>query len=140
MATALDFAWRGWPFLAGTFLSGLLFYPYFGMLLGYNISIRPGAAKRSIRSFRFRMRTLMIMVAYFGILCGLGTVILRYSRLAQQHHWKALNARTMMDVYRTLVERNRADLKRADLKRADNAKELRAGRIPDGICPPRKTF
>ena len=135
VATALDFAWRGWPFLAGTFLSGLLLYPYFGMLLGYNISIRPGAAKPSIRNFRFRMGTLMILVAYLGILCGLGTVALRYSRLAEQHHFKALNVCTMMAVYRTLVERNRADL-----KRADNARELCAGRIPDGISPSQKNF
>jgi hypothetical protein len=135
VATALDFAWRGWPFLAGTFVGGLLFYPYFGMLLGFNLSLRPGAAKPSIRNFRFRMGTLMILVAYFGIVCGLGTVASRYSGLALQYHMKALNARTMLDVFQGL-----ADGSRADLKRADNAKELRTGRIPDGILPVQRNF
>ncbi len=135
LASALDFASRGWPFLAGTFIGTMLFYPYMGMLLGHNFALRPGDSKPSIRNFRFRMRTLMVLVAYVGVLFGLGTVASRYSRLAQQYHFKALGSRTMIDVFQTQVQKARADL-----KRADNAKELRAGRIPDGLLPSQKAF
>ena len=135
LATALDFAWRGWPFLAGTFVTGLLFYPYIGMIFGFNFSLRPGDPKPSIRNFRFRMQTLMILVTYLGILCGLGIVASRYSAVAIQYQAKALNSQTMVDVFQTVLERARADL-----KRAERAKELRAGRIPDGLLPTQQAF
>ncbi len=45
LAAVLDFDWRGWPFLLGTLIGGLLFCPYMGMLLGYNLSLRPGDPK-----------------------------------------------------------------------------------------------
>ena len=134
-ATALELAWRGWPFLAATFIGGLIFYPYMGILLGYNLSLRPGDSKPSIRSFRFRMSTLMVLVAYFGVLCGLGTVASRYSSLALKYRASALNARTMIDVFQTQLDRAHVDL-----KRADSAKELRAGRIPDGLLPSQIAF
>ncbi len=135
LATALEFPWRGWPFLASTFVTGLLFYPYIGMILGHNFSLRPGDPKPSIRNFRFRMQTLMILVTYLGIVCGLGTVASRYSAAARQFQAKALNSQTMVDVFQTVLERARADL-----KRAENAKELRAGRIPDGLLPAQQAF
>jgi hypothetical protein len=135
LGTALDFPWRGPPFLAGAFISGMVMYPYFGMLLGFNMSLRPGGPKPSIRNFRFRVGTLMILVAYVGILCGLGSVASRYSRLAQQYRANALSSRTLADVFQGLLEKNQSDL-----KRAENARELRAGRIPDGLLPRQKTF
>ena len=135
LATALDFAWRGWPFLAGTFVTGLLFYPYIGMIFGFNFSLRPGDPKPSIRNFRFRMQTLMILVTYLGILCGLGTVASRYSTVAIQYQAKALNSQTMVDVFQTVLERARADL-----KRAERAKELRADASPTACSPPSKRF
>jgi hypothetical protein len=104
-------------------------------LLGFNMSLRPGGPKPSIRNFRFRVGTLMILVAYVGILCGLGSVASRYSRLAQQYRANALSSRTLADVFQGLLEKNQSDL-----KRAENARELRAGRIPDGLLPRQKTF
>jgi hypothetical protein len=77
----------------------------------------------------------MILVAYVAILCGLGTVASRYSSLAQHYRANALNSRTLLDVFRNLL-----DKARAELKRADSAKELRAGRIPDGLLPSQKVF
>jgi hypothetical protein len=135
LATALDFASRGWPFLAGTFIGSMLFYPYMGMLLGHNFALRPGDSKPSIRNFRFRMRTSMVLVAYVGVLFGLGTVASRHSNLAQRYHFKALGSKTMIDVFQTQVQKARADL-----ERADSAKELRAGRIPDALLPSQKVF
>ena len=41
----------------------------------------------------------------------------------------------MLEVFQNLLDRARADL-----KRADDAKELRAGHIPDGLLPAQKTF
>ena len=135
LATALDFIWRGWPSVGASFVISQLLYPYMGIGLGFNLGLRPGDAKPSIRNFRFRMRTLMILVAYFGILFGLGTVLSRYSGLAWQYHVKAVGDRAMADVYQTQIEKARADL-----ERAENATELRAGRIPDGLLPSQKDF
>jgi hypothetical protein len=135
LATALEFAWRGWPFLARTFIMGLLVYPYLGLLLGFNLGLRPGDPPPSIRNFRFRMRTLMILVAYFGILCGLGTVASRMSGLALRYRANALNSQTLAGVFQGLIEKSRAEL-----KRAESAKELRAGRIPDGLLPSQKAY
>ena len=93
VATALDFAWRGWPFLSGTFISGMLMYPYCGMGLAFNMSLRPGDSKPSIRHFRVTIGTLMVLVAHFGLLCGVGTVLSRFSQVAQRYHANALNSR-----------------------------------------------
>jgi hypothetical protein len=135
LAAGLDYAWRGWPFLAATLVGGLLWCPYMGLLLGYNLSLRPGASKPSIRNMRFRMRTLMIMVAYAAILFGLGSQVSRYSQLANQYLAKAMNARQMIVVFQGELDKSRADV-----KRADNAKALRARRIPDGLLPSQKDF
>jgi len=135
VATALDFAWRGWPFLAGTLIVGPLLYPCLGMLVGYSIGLRPGDPKPSIGNFRFRMRTLMILVAYVALLLGLGSEAGRYSGVAWQYYAKALNSRTMVEVFQRQVQQNRVDL-----KRADNAQELRSGRIPHGLLPSQKAF
>ncbi len=135
VTTALDFGWRGWPSVGATFVTSQLLYPYMGMGLGFNMGLRPGDAKPSIRNFRFRMRTLMILVAYFGILFGLGTVLSRYSGLAWQYHMKAVGDRAMVDVYQTQIGKAQADL-----ERAETAKELRAGRIPDGLLPAQIAF
>ncbi|SIO43098.1 hypothetical protein SAMN05444166_4661 [Singulisphaera sp. GP187] len=135
MATALDFVWRGWPFLAETLIPTLLWWPYLGLLFGYSMSLQPGASKPSIRNFRFRMRTVMILVAYVALLFGLGTQSARYSGLARIYHEKDRAARAMVDFFQSQIEKSRVDL-----KRADNAKELIAGRIPDGLDPSQKVF
>jgi hypothetical protein len=89
--------------------------------------------ERSVLQFRTRM--LMGLVAYVAVLCGLGSQLGGYSSLAMLYHSRALNARSMVGVFQDLAEKNRANL-----KRADNAKDLRAGRIPDGISGSQKTF
>ncbi|WP_154673906.1 hypothetical protein [Singulisphaera acidiphila] len=135
LATAFDFVWRGWPFLAETLIPALLWWPYLGLLIGYSVSLQPGAPKPSIRNIRFRMRTLMILVAYVALLFGFGTQSARYSGMARIYHEKGRSARTMVDFFQSQVEKSRADLKRTDA-----AKELRAGRIPDRLLPSQKEF
>jgi len=134
-AAVLDFAWRGWPFLSLTLIGGLLFWPYISVLIGYNLSLRPGGPKPSIKNFRFRLQTLMVIVAYVALLCGIGSQVGRYSKLAMLYHTRALSARSMVNVFQGLAETNRVNL-----KRVDNANALRAGRIPDGISPAQKAF
>jgi hypothetical protein len=135
LATPLEFTWRGWPFVFASLTGGMLLYPYFGMFIGYNVSLRPGGPKPSIRIFRFRVGTLMILVAYVAVLCGVGTLASRYSRLAAQYRAKALYASTVVDVFEGLLT-----TAQADVKRSEDAKELRTGRIPDGIEPGQKAF
>jgi hypothetical protein len=135
VATALDFAWRGWPFLAPTLIIALLLYPYVGVLIGFNLGLRQGDPKPSIRHLRFRMRTLMILVAYVALLLGLGSEAARVSGAARQCHAKALTAQAMIDVFRGLLEKSLVDL-----ARRKNAEELRQGRIPAGLLPSQKDF
>jgi hypothetical protein len=77
----------------------------------------------------------MIVVAYVALLFGLGTQATRYSRLASLYQVKAANARALVDVFQLQAEKMSADL-----RRAENARELRAGRIPDGLLSAQKEF
>ena len=54
----------------------------------------------------------MILVAYVAILCGLGNLTSRYSRLALRYHANSLQSGTMVDVFQGLIEKERANLKR----------------------------
>jgi hypothetical protein len=135
VTTALDFLWRGWPFLDRTLIPGLIFFPYFGALLGFNLSLRPGDPKPSLRDIRFRTRTWMLLIAHLGLVLGLGTEAVRASRTAAQYDWKCANAERMVEVFGQLRDRTQRDV-----KRRANADALRRGQIPDAILPSQKTF
>ena len=86
LATALDFAWRGWPFLTGMVVSSLISYPWLGLFLGYYFSLRQGDPRPSTRDLRLRTRTLMMIIAYIAILFGIATEATRYGGPAQRYH------------------------------------------------------
>ncbi|APW60305.1 hypothetical protein [Paludisphaera borealis] len=134
-ASALDFAWRGWPYVSEMLLFSLFFFPYFGALLGLNLSLKPGDPKPSIRNLRFRMRTLMILTAYLAICLAVAVQTSRVSGAAKIYHFKARNAVTTGGVFQGIL-----DQQIADLGRKRNAEELRAGRIPEGILQSQKDF
>jgi hypothetical protein len=106
VGAVLDFAWRGWPYVAWLLIHSLIVYPVGGMWGGYVLSLRPGDPKPSIRNFRFRMRTLMILVAYVALVFGLGKQATRYSVLASQYRSKVLAAQAIVDVLERQAQLN----------------------------------
>ncbi|MDR3617779.1 MAG: magnesium transporter [Paludisphaera borealis] len=135
MASVLDFAWRGWPYVSEMLGLSLFLFPYFGAILGFNMGSRPGDPKPSLRDIRFRMRTLMILTAYFAICLAVAVQTSRVSGAAKIYHFKARDAVTTAGVFQGIL-----DQQIADLGRKRNAEELRAGRIPEGIDKSQKDF
>jgi hypothetical protein len=121
---ALDFIWRGWPFLGWTLIFGLVAYPFMGMCLGYNLSLRPGDPKPTVGNLQFRTQGLMILVAYVALLFGLGTQATRYGMLASQYQQKALIARSVVDALQLHAE--------LEGKSTEAYKRDRYGRSADG--------
>src|SRR5262249_49745101 len=95
----------------------------------------PGDPTPSIKRFRLRTRTLAILVAYIALVLGLGIQATRWSVRAQQYQAKAASAVALAHFYQRQVARLEADL-----QPAENARELRAGRIPDGLLTAQKEF
>jgi hypothetical protein len=135
VASVLDFAWRGWPFLSETLMSSLFFFPYCGALIGLNLGMRPGDPKPSLRNLRFRTRTLMILTAYAAFWLWLVVSTSRASGAARLYHSKSRGAQMTMPVFQKLL-----DDAVKDMGRKKNAEELRAGRIPDGLTASQKEF
>lgn len=133
--SALDFAWRGWPYLSETLGSSLFFGPCFGALIGFNLGLRPGDPKPSVRAIRFGLRTLMILTAYLGFCLALVVRTSGISGAARLYLAKSQSARETKAVYQKIL-----DQCLEDAKRTTNAEELRAGRIPDGLFASQKEF
>lgn len=133
--SALDFAWRGWPYLSGTLGSSLFFGPYFGACLGFNQGLRPGDPRPSRRDLRFNMRTLMILTAYLAVWLALVVRTSGISGAARTYLIKSQSAREMTSVFQKILDESIAEA-----KRSRNADELRAGRIPDGLDASQKDF
>lgn len=134
-ASALDFTWRGWPYLSEMLNSSLFFGPCFGAFLGFNLGLRAGDPKPSTRDVRFRMRTLMILTAYAALWLFLVVRTSGVSGAARKYHNMAQSARETAKVYQTVL-----DKEVEDSRRTANAEALRAGRIPDGLLDSQKEF
>ena len=72
LATILEVAWRGWSFLDVTLIPAQLTYPWFCTSAGLNLGLRLGHPRPSIRRLRVSLRTLIVRVAYAGLIFGLG--------------------------------------------------------------------
>lgn len=132
---ALDFLWRGWPFLSDSLGMGLFLGPYLGSLMGLNLGLRRGDPKPSLRDFRLRMSTVMILTAYLAFWMGLVMQTRQLTSAAKTSWNKYLNARDTGGVFQKLL-----DQEIAKAKRSRNAEALRAGRIPEGLAPKQITF
>lgn len=125
---ALDFTWRGWPYLGDALGMGMFLGPYFGALMGLNLGLRPGDPKPSLRDFRLRMSTVMILTAYLAFWLGLVVQTRQLASAAKTSWNQHLNARDTGAVFQNLL-----DQQVQQAGRAKNAEALRAGRIPDGL-------
>jgi hypothetical protein len=136
VSTLLDLAWRGWFILPFQLILNLLLFPYFGVLLGFNLSHVPGAPKWSWRFLRFNMRTMMMVVAYVALLFGLGVVTGRIGGIARRYHQQYVNANQMVDVFGGILRKEQAQAP----VRLRNAELLREGAIPADIMQGQKDF
>lgn len=132
---ALDFAWRGWPYLWETLGFDLFFFPYFGALIGLNLGLRPGDPKPSPRNLRVGLRTLMILTAYLGVCLALMVRTSGISGAARVYLSKSQGAREMEALYQKILDQSIAEA-----GRIRNAEELRSGRIPEGLLASQKEF
>lgn len=136
VSTLLDLAWRGWFILPFQLILNLLIFPYFGVLLGFNLSRVPGEPKWSWRFLRFNMRTMMVVVAYVALLFGLGVVTGRIGGAARRYYQQYLNAKQMVDVFDGVLRKEQV---KAPV-RLRNAELLRDGVIPADIMQGQKDF
>jgi len=134
-AGLLDFLWRGWPYLTLTLVTGLVYGPIIGSMIGYNLGLRRGDPAPSLRNLRFSTRGMLILVAYCGLVLGVGTMFAKYSRAAAQAQSKATSSRFMIQTFEQLC-----DKQRAELIRDERAQALRQGQIPDGLLPIQTKF
>jgi hypothetical protein len=136
VSTLVDLAWRGWFILPEQLVLNLVLFPYFGTLLGFNLSRVPGEPKWSWRFFRFNMRTMMVVVAYVALLFGLGVESGRIGRSAKQYHQQYVNAKEMVNVFGGVLRKEQAQ---API-RLRSAERLRNGEIPAEIMQGQKDF
>ncbi len=135
IATAADFAWRGWMALAGLPLIHLLLFPYFAVLLAFNLSRTPGE-RFSLPRVRFTIGMLMILIAYLAVWFGVAVEGNRLGGAALRYHTQMISARDQAVLFREIARKNASE----GPVRRKNAQQLRAGRIPDGILEGQKTF
>jgi len=136
VATSIDLACQGWFILPDRLVLTLLLFPYFGVLLSFNLSRVAGEPKWSWRFMRFNMRTMMVVVAYLALLFGLGVVTGRVGRSAQRYHQQYVNAREMVKFLGGLLRKDQAQAP----VRLRNAERLRRGAIPADITQGQKDF
>ena len=136
LATILEVAWRGWSFLDVTLIPALFIYPWFCASAGLNVGLRLGHPRPSIRRLRVGLRTLMVLVAYVGLMFGLGMGAVRLSRNARHFHEMSISEQWIGDDFEIQAQKYLADLG----LRKKNADELRHGRIPEELQDEHKTF
>jgi hypothetical protein len=136
VSTLIDLAWRGWFILPDQLILNLLLFPYFGVVLSFNLSRVPGEPKWSWRFMRFNMRTMMIVVAYFALLFGLGVVAGRSGSSAKRYHQQYVNAKQMVDVFGGILRKEQVQAP----VRLRNAERLRELAIPADILQGQKDF
>jgi hypothetical protein len=121
--------------LAGQATFNLLFFPYFCVLLAFNLS-REAGEKLSLRRPRLNIGTIMVLIAYLGLLFGVAVEGNRIGGAAQRYHQQRISAAEQSGLFRGLALKGAAE---APVRR-NNARELRAGKIPDKILEDQKTF
>jgi hypothetical protein len=115
----------------------LISAPYLGVITGLFGLIR--TRRRGPRVWnlpQFRIRTLMVVVAYLALLFVGGISSHRLSMITLQYHLKANSSANLSNIYRELGLQSEADAK----LRRENVAGLRAGEIPVGLMPTQLEF
>jgi hypothetical protein len=136
LATILEVAWRGWSYLDATLIPAMIIYPWFCAAEGRHLGLRLEHPRPPIRRLRVSVRTLMVLVAYVGLMLGLGMWAVRLSRNARHFHEMSLSEQSIGDGFEIQAQKYLADVG----LRTKNADELRHGRIPEELEDEHKTF
>lgn len=136
IATAVHVAIVGYHILPIQPLSNLVIFPYVGLLIGLNRYRARYVGTWRWKRPQIRTGTLMLVVAYFALLFGLGVWTDKLGSMARQHYQKYYASRSMVEIYGKLGQKSLAEV---ELRRR-NLEQFREGKIPDGLLPIQKDF
>ncbi len=136
IATVLELLWRGWWILPGAVVLNLILYPFLGLVVGLRLSRGAGEPRWSRRFMRFNMRTMLLLIAYLSLVCGVGVVAARIGVPAHRYFQQHLQASGIADVLRTQLPKSQAQV----VIRFRRASQLRKGTIPAEITQGQKDF
>ena len=137
--SAAQVAFQGYHTLPYQLLFNLTWTPLICLILCYNQGRprRGGWPRWSwLRPPRIHTWTLMVLVAYLAILCGLGVGTRRIGDSARAYYLRYVSANSLAEVYRRI---GGTAVRDAEKERA-NIAGLRAGKVPDGLMPVEADF
>ena len=118
----------------------LVFYltwlPPLYLILARRMARPRGTGRPKWRFPRFRTQTLMIIIAYVALLCGLSVRLVPLGARSGQYRQKWSSADSMARVYRPMARNAAAE---AGLKR-QSIEQLRVGKIPESLSPGQRVF
>jgi hypothetical protein len=124
----------GWWLLPQLLLYSTLF-PAFGVWAAARFRRNEHDGARP-RKFRPTTGTLMLLVAYFGWLCGIGTLSLRLVPLSEAYRNKALRSESFAANYNVFLAKFEPKVK----ARRESYETLKGGKIPGGLEQGQKDF
>jgi hypothetical protein len=137
---AVRVAMVGWRILPYELIFDLIWSPILGAEMGMGLGYRRHPASREERRLwkrpRFRMLTMMILVAYVALLFGAGVSTAPIGDAARRYSQKYQTSLDLMAQFRELAKKAEAESGQL----LSTAAELRSGRIPDGLHPSQKEF
>jgi hypothetical protein len=140
VVTAVRVAWQGWRILPYMLISDLIWAPIIGAQMGIGFGYwrhpDPRKGRRFWRRPRFRMLTMMILIAYIALLFGMGVSTAPIGEAARNYEQRYLLSAGVMEVYRGAAAKYSAQVR----QKLAAAAELRSGRIPDDLAPSQKAF
>ena len=136
IATVQTIARYSYDTLPIPLIYNLIWAPTLGLILGRRFG-RIGRPQRwTWRSWQLRTHTLMLVVAYIGVLCGLGVATHRVGQSARQFNKKYVKSSQLVTAYRPLGEK----LARDAIKQRDVSAQLRAGKNPTTLISGQREF
>jgi hypothetical protein len=136
VATALQLLPGCWWILPQTLVFNMLLFSLTGFVVGCRVGRVPGERRWSWRFVRFRMRSMMLLIAYLAVLLGLGIVTARIGLRAQRYLQQYVQAREMASALGGQLTKSQAEV----LVRFRNAGRLREGAIPTDIMKSQQAF
>ena len=133
--TGIDFLIRGWPYLTVDFGVGLIVGPMWcAKFAGALCPVK----KKDLPKQAFRLRTsdIMLLIAYIGLWLGMVVTTAPLSTQARTYRQRAINARSMAEIFQNLVDKSKTEIK----LRKDNLAKLRERKVPDRLIDIQRDF
>jgi len=136
LITAIHFAISGCKILPFHLVWNLIWAPMIGLLVGYRRSIVSREGVLPQFTLRISMGTLMVVIAYIGLLFGLGQSTSRVGNFARGYYQKASSSRQQSEFFEKVWKQ----LKETAKEKEENARYLRSGKIPATLPPEQKKW